>query len=209
MTEPKEPRPKRFPEELAEPGYRMICVFSSSSDVIAPHFFRAAEELAAWIASRKCALMFGGGNIGLMGRMAEVAHANGGKVVGVIPEMLHLKGYAYEKCDELIVTPTMRERKFEMEERADAFVALPGGFGTLEELLEVITLKQLKYHDKPVALLNLGGFFDGLLKFFDHLYEQGFAKPKHRAIYHAARDLPELIEYLDEYRPPIIPEKRS
>jgi uncharacterized protein (TIGR00730 family) len=140
--QPELPQPKRFPAELTEHRYRSICVFSASSDTLAPAFFQAAEELAAWMARRKIALVFGAGNIGLMGRMAEVMHENGGRVVGVIPEMLHLKGYSYGKCDELIVTADMRNRKFEMEERADAFVALPGGFGTLEELLEVITLKQ-------------------------------------------------------------------
>lgn len=180
-----------------------ICVFSSSSDSIDRAYVRVAEELAELLAHKKHILVYGGGNIGLMGAMAKAAHRKGGKVVGVIPEMLHGKGYSYAAADELIVTQDMRERKTVMEQRSDAFIGLPGGFGTLEEMAEILTLKQLKYHAKPVAFLNTNGFYDKLFDFFEHMFGHGFVKSKHRELYHVVPDAPAALTFLEAHFPPV------
>jgi uncharacterized protein (TIGR00730 family) len=161
------------------------------------------------MARRGIALVYGGTDVGLMGTMARSVHEHGGRVIGVIPELLHSRGIAYGLADELIVTRDMRERKAVMEARADAFVALPGGFGTLEELLEIITGKQLGYHAKPVVLLDVEGFYQPLIRLFDHIYEQRFARPEHRQLYHVTGDIEELFCYLDQYRPPAVDLKWS
>ena len=134
--------------------YKTICVYSSSSDAIAPEFFAVAEELGAALAGAGYGLIYGGARVGLMGAVARAVHAHGGHVVGVLPGVLQRKELTYEPADELIITQDLRERKAIMETRADAFIALPGGFGTLEEVLEILTLKQLLLHSKPLVLLN-------------------------------------------------------
>jgi uncharacterized protein (TIGR00730 family) len=153
-----------------------ICVYCSSSNAIADRYPPVADALGREIASRGHRLVYGGGAVGLMGVLAKAAHEEGGNVTGVIPSKLQdREGIAYE-ADELIVTDTMRERKGIMFKKADAFVVLPGGYGTLEEFMEVLTLKQLGYHDQPIALLNIDGFFDPLLSFFDELYDGHFSR---------------------------------
>ena len=147
-------------------------------------------------------LVYGGGRVGLMGVLARAVHAHGGKVVGVIPDFLRAKEVAYEEADELIVTRDLRERKAIMESRSDAFVALPGGFGTLEEILEILTLKQLATHAKPVVFLNAQGFFDPLLALFEQLYREQFAKEETRAHYHVASAAHEALDHIERYQPP-------
>jgi uncharacterized protein (TIGR00730 family) len=186
---------------------KAVCVFCSSSDAIDSVFFDAANELGAWIAERHYTLVYGGSNIGLMGAVARAVHRHGGCVIGVIPQTIHARGIAYLTADELIITKDLRERKATMEARADAFVALPGGFGTLEEVVEVITLKQLQTHAKPIILLNTNGFYDPLLILFEHFYEQRFAKPDQRQLYHFAPDVESVFAYLDAYQPPNIESK--
>lgn len=137
---------------------KVICVYASSSNLIDRKYFDIASQLGEAIARNGDTLLFGGGVRGLMGAAATAVHRHNGRVVGIIPEALNQKGVVYETCDELIVTKSLRERKAIMDERSDAFIALPGGFGTLEELLEIITLKQLKYHNKPIVILNFDGF---------------------------------------------------
>jgi cytokinin riboside 5'-monophosphate phosphoribohydrolase len=181
---------------------RTICVYCSSSDNISPDFFGAARELGTRMAQRGYALVYGGSSVGLMGAVARSVHEHGGRVIGVIPESLYSHGVGYDRADELIITKDMRERKAMMESRAEAFVALPGGFGTLEEVFEILTLKQLRYHNKPLALLNAGGFYDPLLALCEHMYEQKFAKPEHRQLYHVTPDVDGLFTYLDSYQPP-------
>ncbi len=184
-----------------------ICVYASSSDALDACYYDAARAFGALLGRRGGTLIIGGGCIGLMEEAARAAHAAGGRVVGVIPDRLRLPGVAYESADELIVTPDMRTRKATMEARADAFVALPGGIGTLEEVLEVLVLKQLRYHAKPVVFLNVAGFYDHLLGFFDHQIEARFAKPTMRSLYHVA-DTPEAVfTTLDAYTPPTIEDK--
>ena len=178
-----------------------ICVYCSSSDAVDSVFFEAAAELGASMARRDLTLIYGGGAVGLMGALARAIHQNGGRVVGVIPDFMHARGLAYRDTDELVVTGGMRERKAVMEARADAFVGLPGGFGTLEEILEVLTFKQLELHTKPIVLLNTHGFYDHLLLLFERLYGEGFARPGHRRLLHVAEDAEGALEYIESYRP--------
>ncbi len=148
------------------------------------------------IADHDYSLVYGGGSVGLMGVLARAVHERGGHVYGVMPEALkQLEGLAYDLADDLVVTQTMQERKAIMYTRADAFVALPGGFGTLEEFFEVLTLKQLGYHDKPLFLLNAFDFYKPLLTLFEHLYAARFAREHHRALYQVV-DRPEDILHI-------------
>ena len=178
-----------------------LCVFCASSNGVAEPYFQVARELAAWMGCQNMTLIYGAGNVGLMGALGPIVHQHGGRVVGVIPKFRRDKHLAYEEADEVIETPDMRERKTIMADRAEAFLTLPGGFGTLEELLEILTLKQLHQHAKPVVLLNTAGFFDPLLAMFERLYVERFTKPEFRQLYHVATSVSEAAEYLQSYRP--------
>ncbi len=182
---------------------KTVCVYASSSDAV-PAVYRAeAERLGTLIAQRGYQLIYGAGQVGLMGDVARAVHAHGGHVIGVIPERLRTVELAYEQADELIVTETMRERKAIMEQRADAFIALPGGFGTLEELVEVLVLKQLHYHDKPIVALNVGGAFDALFAFFHRLCEDRLIKASHFDLFHVATDAQAALAHLVDYVPQV------
>jgi len=166
-----------------------VTVFCASSNHVGDSFKEMADEFGRLLAGEGCTLVYGGGDVGLMGILARSVHAHGGRVVGVIPHALReIEGVAYETADELILTDTMRERKGIMYERADAFVALPGGLGTLEEFLEVVTLRKLGYHDHPIYLVNSDGFYDALLDFFGALVERRFSKPAERELFEAVTD---------------------
>ncbi len=178
-----------------------ICVYSSSSCAIDQVYFQLAAELGNAIAKREDRFLFGGGMIGLMGAVAKAVHESKGQVIGVIPRALNLPGIVYKYCDELIVTEGLRERKAMMDARSDAFIALPGGFGTLEEILEIIALKQLKYHNKPVVILNANNFYDKLLEQFAVIIGQDFAKPESRDLFFVAGTVSEALEYIDSYTP--------
>jgi uncharacterized protein (TIGR00730 family) len=154
---------------------RSVCVFCASADGLPEVYRRAARELGRELAGRGHRLVYGGGNVGLMGEVARSVHEHGGTVVGVIPQTLVDRELAYDPADELLVTGTLRERKAEMDARADAFVALPGGFGTMEELLEVLTLRQLRLHDRPVVLVNVAGYWDPFRAMVKAMVEQGFS----------------------------------
>ena len=180
---------------------KVICVFSSSSNTVEPVYFDAAAELGLALASRGDTLLYGGGLTGLMGACASAVHQDGGRVVGVIPSALNEKGIVYEGCDELVVTDTMRERKAEMDARSGAFIALPGGFGTIEELMEIITLKQLRYHDKPVVILNTNGYYAPLLAQFETIITQQFAKPACMDLFLVTDSITEALDYIDSYVP--------
>ncbi len=183
-----------------------ICVYCSSSDAVAPIYLETARALGAQIAARGDTLIYGGANLGLMGALARAVHAGGGRVVGVIPQALQARGIAYAIADEVIVTSDLRERKATMEARADAFIALPGGIGTLEELLEVLTLRQLQAHTKPIVLLNTADYYAPLFALFTHLYRERFAKPFEN-LYHVANDVDGIFNYLDAYKPFVAPSK--
>ena len=186
---------------------KKICVFCSSSDALRKPFYDAAEELGIIMGNKKYTLIHGGGQIGLMGAMGRSVKANGGKVIGVIPEKLNKKGIVSENDDEIIVTKDMGARKAKMCELADAFIALPGGFGTLEEILEVITLKQLKYHTKPIVFINSENFYYNLFSQFEILYQEKFAKEDYKKLYAIVSNAAEAIEYIEKYNYEIIQDK--
>ncbi len=160
-----------------------VCVYCASSNHVDPLYFDHARALGRLLAEAGHPLVYGGGKVGLMGEVARAVHAHGGKVIGVIPSTMTDVEIAYHDADELIITDTMRQRKQIMEDRADAFITLPGGFGTLEELSEMIVGRLLGFHVKPLVLLNSHGFYDPLLKLFDHFIEHRFAKPEHLGMY--------------------------
>lgn len=179
-----------------------IAVYCSSSENVGREYFAEARTLGKLIATHGHSLVYGGCAIGLMGEVARAVSENGGRVLGVIPETIHAKGLAYDACDELMVTPSMHERKLKMEERADAYVALPGGFGTLEEFVQVLTLKSLHYHKKPIVLINLNGFYDPLLHLFNHFAEHKFARKEIVELYKVVSHAGEVIPYLEAYEAP-------
>jgi uncharacterized protein (TIGR00730 family) len=183
---------------------KAICVYSSSSDAIVPAYFAVACELGALIAQHGYALVYGGARVGLMGELARAVHAHRGTVIGVIPETIRARGVAYDLADELLVTANLRERKAAMEARSDAFIALPGGFGTLEEILEVLTLKQLQVHAKPIVFINTRGFYDRLVDLFEHFYAEQFAREQFRQLYSVAPDAASAIAYIEAYQPPAL-----
>jgi len=183
-----------------------LTVFSSSSDAIDPVFFEIANELGRTIAERGDTLVYGGTNVGLMGAAARAVTENGGKVIGVIPRYMVERGIDFSDC-EMHLTRDLRERKAKMETLGDAFVVLPGGFGTLEELLEILTLKQLRQHQKAIVILNANGFFDPLRELFEHVFRQRFAKETTRALYHFSSSVPDVFSYLDSYIPMPVPTK--
>lgn len=179
-----------------------VTVYCSSSRSVPRVYFDAAGELGRAVAGRGWTLVYGGNNVGLMGHLADAARAAGGKVVGVTPQLMVDKAIHDTLCHELCVTTTMRERKALMEQRGDAFLTLPGGLGTLEEIFEIIVGKQLRYHTKPIVLLNIAGFYDPLLAMLDHAIAQNFIKPASRDLYFVAPTVSAAIDHLRAYVPP-------
>lgn len=177
-----------------------VCVYCSSSAQVGETYVQAARRLGEELALRGHELVYGGGDVGLMGIVARAVHARGGRVTGIIPEALTRHDIVYREADELIITETMAQRKGLMLERAEAFVALPGGFGTLEELSETLTLKQLGYLDAALVLLNTAGFYDRLADYFEQLIALAFVRPDHRTLYHLADDVPAALDYIESYR---------
>lgn len=178
-----------------------ICVFCSSSNAIRDIYFREAERMGELIGRGGHSLVNGGANVGLMEMVTLAARESGAPTLGVIPERMKNKNLVSNHSHKVEITGDMTERKARMRELSDAFVALPGGFGTLEEILEVITLKQLDYHRKPVVFVNTAGFFDHLFLQFGRSYEEHFAKPEYQSIYHIAQTPDEAIAYIENYRP--------
>jgi len=179
---------------------KQIAVYCASSTDLEQKYLDVAHELGELLSAHGLALVFGGGDVGLMGALARAVHAGGGHVTGVIPDKLNrIDGRAYAKADELIVTETMSERKSTIWRRSDAFVALAGGIGTLEEFLEVITLKKLGYHDKPVVLVNTGGLFNRLLEQFLILDEANFSSKRTDRLFDVVAD-PSEISLLPAFR---------
>jgi uncharacterized protein (TIGR00730 family) len=181
---------------------RRICVFCGSSRGNREEYLAAAREVGTLLARRGIGLVYGAGNVGLMGALADAGLAAGGEVVGIIPEALVGWEVAHQGLTELRIVTSMHERKAQMADLADAFIALPGGFGTLEELCEVLTWSQLGIHAKPVGLLNVGGYFDPLLALFDHAVQEGFLRPTHRSLVLEERDPARLLDLLAAYQPP-------
>lgn len=177
-----------------------ICVFCSSSDDINPDFFKTAYTLGKLTGKNNINLIHGAGKIGLMGELEKGARNFDTKVIGIIPEKLYKRGIYSETLDEIIITKDMKERKEIMRNKSDAFIILPGGFGTLEEAIETITLKQLKYHTKPVVFLNTNNFYDNLFKQFDNFYNNKFTNPKFKNLYFIAENPEQALEYILNYK---------
>jgi uncharacterized protein (TIGR00730 family) len=173
-------------------------VFCASADGVDPAYRAVAAELGRALAQRGVGIVYGGAKVGLMHAVAKAALAEGGKVIGVIPTVLVDLEVAHDGLTELHITDTMHSRKALMAERADAFIALPGGFGTFEELFEVLAWQTLKIHAKPVLLLNTNGFYDKLLGFLDHCVEQGMLKTKNRKIVLVAATVEDVIRFLEQ-----------
>ena len=180
----------------SRPNLRNVAVFCASADGADPLYRSAAEALGKELAARRIGLIYGGARVGLMRAVADAALAAGGHVVGVIPEVLVDLEVAHDALSELHITSTMHTRKALMGERSDAFLILPGGFGTLEEMFEVLAWQTLKLHDKPIVLLNTAGFYDTLLKFLDECVERGVLKPKNRQILLVASTVEQVFELL-------------
>ncbi len=177
-----------------------ICVFCSSSDKVEKAYFTAAIELGTQIGREGDHLVYGGTTVGLMGATARAAQEHGSRIIGIIPRRIHEAGIGWEDVTEYILTDEMRERKALLSEKADAFIALPGGFGTMEEILEVMTAKQLGYHKKAIIFLNTNGFYTPLLHHFENVYKQHFAKENYRSLYFVAQDTEEAYTYLNNYK---------
>ena len=180
---------------MAEPAFS-VCVYCGSRPGENPAFAEAATAVGTWIGRHGGQLVYGGGRSGLMGTVAEATRQAGGRVVGVIPQALVDKELANRACDELHIVQTMHERKAMMAERSDAFIALPGGIGTFEELFEVWTWRQLGYHDKPLGLLNVAGYYDGLVGFLNHSVASGFMGEWQMGLLHASADAEALLRTL-------------
>ena len=183
-----------------------VTVYCSSSSDIAPGFFTAGRALGAAIAHTKWTLVYGGNRIGLMAAVADAARDAGGKVIGVTPQLLVDHGIADDHCDELVVTAGMRERKALLEQRRDAFIALPGGLGTFEEIFEIIVGRVLGYHDKPVVILNVDNYYGPLLAAIEHGIEHRFIRPRSRRAYFVADNVEAAIAHVrDASQPPAPP----
>jgi uncharacterized protein (TIGR00730 family) len=184
---------------------KSICVYCGSNLGARSSYLQAAQKLGIEMAKRGITLVYGGGNVGLMGAIADSVLTAGGKVIGVIPQALVEKEIAHTQLSDLRIVGSMHERKSLMAELADAFIALPGGLGTLEEFCEVATWTQLGFHRKACGLLNIEGFYDGLLAFVDRAVEEKFIRSEHRAIIISGENPVELIDKLTPVEIPIIP----
>ncbi|XP_039049009.1 cytokinin riboside 5'-monophosphate phosphoribohydrolase LOG5-like isoform X1 [Hibiscus syriacus] len=181
--------------------FKRVCVFCGSSSGKRNCYRDAALELGQELLSRKLDLVYGGGSVGLMGLVSQAVHRGGGHVLGIIPKTLMCEEITGETVGEVKAVANMHQRKAEMARHSDCFIALPGGYGTLEELLEVITWAQLGIHDKPVGLINVDGYYNHLLTFLDKAVDDGFIKPSQRSIIVSAPTAGELVQKLEEYVP--------
>jgi len=179
-----------------------IAVYCGSNKGIRPAYAGAAENLGRQLARRGFALVYGGGCVGLMGILADAALQNGGHVIGVIPEKLVIREVVHEGLPDLRVVKNMHERKALIAELSDGFIALPGGYGTCEEFCEVLAWSQLGYHQKPFGLLDVAGFYRGILDFFDHATREGFIRPQHRDLVMVEEDAEKLLKRLETFQPP-------
>lgn len=184
---------------------KRVCVFCGSSNGVRPEYLAAARTLGTTLARRGLGLVYGGASVGLMGAVADAALAAGGEVIGIIPATLDKKEIAHRGLTELHVVETMHARKQMMADRADAFIALPGGLGTMEELFEVLTWRLLGIHQKPAGLLDVAGYYDPLVVFLKSTIAEGFLRPEQLQL-HVASDADTLLDAL-EHAPPVLVEK--
>lgn len=181
---------------------RSICVYCGSSDSVNPEYLQAAYTMGATLANRALDVVFGAGRTGMMGRLADGALAQGGNVFGVIPKNFFTPQLAHPALTRLEVVENLHLRKARMAELADAFIALPGGFGTFEELFEILTWAQVGLHTKPIGLLNINGYFNPLLKLVEHTLAEGFIYAEHRLLLLSEKSPEALLEGLLDYQPP-------
>lgn len=193
---------------MSTPGFS-VCVYCGSKPGSDPSHARLAEEVGQWIGAHGGQLVYGGGRNGLMGILADSTRASGGRVVGIIPKALVEREWAHEGCDELHIVDTMHERKRMMMEGADAFVALPGGIGTFEELFEVWAWRQLGYHDKPIGILNAGGYYERMMQFMKEVVSEGFMNDWQMSLVRVGPQAAPLLRELVQaagFNPPSHPE---
>ena len=183
---------------------KRVCVFCGSSSGARPAYAAAAAELAKCLVTRGLTIVYGGGNVGLMGVLADAARAAGGEVIGVIPRSLVAKEVAHTDLHDLRIVDSMHERKAMMADLADAFIAMPGGYGTFEEFCEILTWTQLGLQRKPCGILNINGYYDHLLRMFDHAVAEQFVKPVHREMFIADTDAESLVSHLLAYQVPVV-----
>lgn len=178
-----------------------ICVYGAASDKIDEKYKKAGETLGEKLAARGHGLVFGGGDNGLMGAVARGVHACGGEIIGVSPKFFNVDGVLYPNCTELIYTDTMRERKKILEDSSDAFIIAPGGVGTLDEFFEILTLKQLQQHNKPIAIFDFDGYFTGIVDWMKTATKKEFISEITMDLFKISDNIDELIEYIENYVP--------
>jgi uncharacterized protein (TIGR00730 family) len=183
---------------------RRVCVYAGSNPGSHPAYAEAARALAGTMAARDIGLVYGGGKVGLMGVLADTMLEAGGEAIGVMPQALIDREIGHPGVTELKVVDSMHERKALMAELSDAFIAVPGGIGTLEELIEVYTWSQLGIHSKACGVLNVRGYYDHLAAFLDHAVDEAFLRPQHRAVLSVAADPAELLDRLAAFEPPTV-----
>ena len=181
-------------------GFMRVCVFCASSEKMESVYFEAAAELGEEIGRNGWELLYGGTNCGLMREVPDAAKKAGGKVTGIIPRCIVDRGVSAQGITELIVAPDMKERKSMMREQADAFIALPGGWGTLEEITEVITLKQLGVHNKPIVFINTNDFYEYFFLFINNIRKEGFLSNAYDGLYTVVNDVEEALAYIKKYK---------
>lgn len=178
----------------------MICVYGAASDNIHPGYMEVVEELGRRIVQRGHSVVYGAGATGLMGAVARGVYGQGGEIIGVAPTFFNVDGVLFENCTEMIRTETMRERKQIMEDKADAFIMVPGGVGTFDEFFEILTLKQLKRHDKAMTIFNVHGYYDALADMIDHAVREGFVAEKNRELFEVFESIDDMLDYLEHYQ---------
>ncbi|MEZ5347369.1 MAG: TIGR00730 family Rossman fold protein [Pyrinomonadaceae bacterium] len=183
---------------------KRICVFCGSNPGVNPAFVRTAEELGRYLAENDIELVYGGGRVGLMGRIADAVMQNGGRVTGIIPKSLSDKEVAHQGLSDLHIVDSMHTRKAMMADLSDGFIALPGGFGTFEELCEIITWAQLGFHSKPCGFLNIEGYYDPLVELFDKAVAEQFVRPEHRKLVLIEKEIEPMIGKMKDYKLPSV-----
>jgi len=188
---------------MSEAGaVKRVCVFCGSSDEVAPAYLETAREMGRAVARRGMTLVYGGGGTGMMGRLADGALEGGGQVIGVLTEQFNTPALRHARLTERRVVPTMHQRKAMMAELSEAFLALPGGFGTLEELFEVLCWAQLGLHQRPIGLLNTGGYYDPLLAAIQRARDEGFIYQEHHGLFFTGASPEALLDRIGEFQPP-------
>lgn len=185
---------------------KKICVYCASSPGFEDVYMKAADTTGQYLAANGYGLVYGGGSIGLMGQVADACMKNGGEVIGVIPHFLNTKEVGHKELTQLITVESMHERKLKMSELADGFIALPGGFGTLEELAEILTWAQLGLVEKPIGILNVNGYYDHLIALLDHMVKEGLLKQENRDMLLIDTEIGSLMAQFESYKP--IPVKK-